>query len=193
MPLPLEVTYESGRTQLITLPAEVWKLDSEKYSKMLVSEDAVVRVELDPFREIADADRTNNMYPPEIMEGRFQVEPRATRRNPMQSARAEQGRLGMKEIARRLGVRIIPRWVDLEDKSSPMSSATVLLEGIAPQDLKDPWGVPLGLELSSASQLGDNDVILVISSDGPDQEADTRDDIAIEILANGMILDARKE
>ena len=193
MPLPLEVTYESGRTQLITLPAEVWKLDSEKYSKMLVSEDAVVRVELDPFREIADADRTNNMYPPEIMEGRFQVEPRATRRNPMQSARAEQGRLGMKEIARRLGVRIIPRWVDLEDKSSPMASATVLLEGIAPQDLKDPWGVPLGLELSSASQLGENDVILVISSDGPDQEADTRDDIAIEILANGMILDARKE
>jgi hypothetical protein len=193
MPLPLEVTYEDGRTQLITLPAEVWKLDSEKYSKMLVSEDAVVRVELDPFRQIGDADRTNNMYPPEIMAGRFQVEPRDERRNPMQSARTEQGRIGMKEIARKLGVRIIPRWDALENHDSPMASATILLEGIPAENLQDPWGDPLALELSSSPHPGENDVILVISSAGPDRKPDTRDDITIEILANGVVQDARKE
>ena len=46
---------------------------------MFVGTSPVARVILDPYRELADADRTNNAYPPEVIQGRFGITPRSTR------------------------------------------------------------------------------------------------------------------
>jgi hypothetical protein len=65
--------FEDGTTQEVRLPAEAWRVDSTKFSKMVVTEKKVVRFELDPHRETADADRNNNYFPPELEPTRFEV------------------------------------------------------------------------------------------------------------------------
>jgi hypothetical protein len=73
MPIIFLMEFEDGTTQEVRLPAEVWRVDSTKFSKMVVTEKKVVRFELDPRRETADADRNNNHFPPELEPTRFEV------------------------------------------------------------------------------------------------------------------------
>ena len=195
MPLPLEITYADGSIEAITIPVEAWKMNPETYSKMLVSEQPVVKVELDPVRQLADADRTNNMYPPEIMAGRFQVYPDSDRRNPMQQARGEKGRPEVENNARRLGSILSKRWSELDVRTSPVKSAGVLLDGIPDELLKDPWDQPIAIELSSNDDIepGSKVVMATIRSIGPDGEPGTRDDIELIIRAEGSIADAPRE
>jgi hypothetical protein len=162
---------------------------------MLVSEQPVVKVELDPVRQLADADRTNNMYPPEIMAGRFQVKPDGARRNPMQQARGEKGRPDVEKNARQLGRILSKRWSELDVRTSPVKLAGVLLDGIPDELLKDPWDQPIAIELSSSDDIepGSEVVMATIRSIGPDGESGTRDDIELIIRAEGSIADAPRE
>ena len=89
MPVPLTVTYESGDTESFRLPAEVWRQDPRVVSKLLVTREPITRVEIDAQFEIADADRTNNVFPPEIDDQRIRIRPEQDRPNPMQKDRDE--------------------------------------------------------------------------------------------------------
>lgn len=195
MPLPLEITYADGSIEPITIPVEAWKLNPEAYSKMLVSEQPVVKVELDPVRQLADADRTNNIYPQEIMAGRFQVNPDGPRRNPMQQAQGETGRMDIERNARQLGRLLSTRWEGMEIRESPVKSAGVLLEGIPDKLLTDPWDQPIAIELSSSDGIepGSRSVIATIRGVGPDGESGTRDDIELIIRADGSVTNAPRE
>jgi len=73
MPIIFMMHFEDGTTQEVRLPAEAWRVDSTKFSKMVVTEKKVVRFELDPHRETADVDRNNNYFPPELEPTRFEV------------------------------------------------------------------------------------------------------------------------
>lgn len=63
MPLPLMITYADGEEERIDIPAEIWRYDSKSVTKMLMREKRIESIELDPRREIADADRSNNYFP----------------------------------------------------------------------------------------------------------------------------------
>ena len=89
MPLPLEVHYEDGTSELLRLPAEIWARNSERVTKLLVSESPVARVVLDPYQELADSDVANNAYPPLPKESRFKLFQREKKKNPMQEAQEE--------------------------------------------------------------------------------------------------------
>ena len=195
MPLPLEITYADGSTEQMTIPVEAWKLNPETYSKMLVSEKPIARVELDPVRQIADADRTNNMYPPEIMAGRFTIQPDRARSNPMQQARGESGRRELEKNTLALGELISTRWAEMDVRNSPVKSAGVLLESVPDLLLQDSWGQPIAVELSSSDDIapGTKAVIATIHSIGPDGESGTRDDIELLIRADGSVADAPRE
>jgi hypothetical protein len=73
MPIILEFKYTDGSTEVIYLPAEIWKMHSDKISKVFVSKKELQEVVLDPFLETADTDRDNNYYPPRKEPSKFEM------------------------------------------------------------------------------------------------------------------------
>jgi hypothetical protein len=63
MPLPLRFTFEDGTTKDVLIPAEIWRADPEKVSKVFLETKKVVSIELDAQHQIADAVRSNNAFP----------------------------------------------------------------------------------------------------------------------------------
>ena len=88
MPVVLRVVYDDGEVKVMRLPAELWKRDSRRTSKLLVSTKKVVSIELDPNLEIADADRSNNEWPARPEELRFTLE-KDEKKNLMQRLKEE--------------------------------------------------------------------------------------------------------
>jgi len=84
MPLILEITYEDGAVEDLYIPAEIWRKDNENVSKMIVADQPIEKIVLDPRFETADIDTTNNTFPPEPVRSRFDLEKREDRPNPMQ-------------------------------------------------------------------------------------------------------------
>ena len=72
-PLPLRFTFEGGTTKDIMIPAEIWRRDNQKVTKLFVETRKIVSVELDPRHQIADAVRTNNAYPQRSTPSRLDV------------------------------------------------------------------------------------------------------------------------
>ena len=73
MPVILHVTYEDGSEQVIRLPAEIWKQNSEKCATQIITDKPIKQFELDPYRETADANRNNNFFPAQLEPTRFQT------------------------------------------------------------------------------------------------------------------------
>ena len=90
MPTPviMRITYQDGTQEEYRMPVHVWRKNNKKTTKLIQSEQPLYKVELDPFRETADADLSNNQFPPVIQEKLFEVVPNTTPpQNPMQKAR----------------------------------------------------------------------------------------------------------
>ena len=73
MPIIIELTYADGSTERKVYPAEVWKSNSEKVSKVILSTKKLVGVNLDPNLETADVDRSNNYFPAKVEPTRFEM------------------------------------------------------------------------------------------------------------------------
>lgn len=90
MPIIVLLTLEDGSTKEVRLPAEIWRVDSTQCDTLVITDQPVVKFELDPFRETADVNRDNNHFPPVLEPTRFQLY-KAQRRggddNPMAQAR----------------------------------------------------------------------------------------------------------
>lgn len=63
MPVLLEFQFEDGSTENIEVPAEIWRMNENKVSKMFFFDKKVVAVQLDPHLETADTDIENNSFP----------------------------------------------------------------------------------------------------------------------------------
>src|SRR5438045_9598529 len=76
------------------IPAEVWSKDEKGVTRVFVKDKEVDEVKLDPMRETADIDESNNTWPKEIVQTKFQVFKAAQQggrnqpqpNNPMQKA-----------------------------------------------------------------------------------------------------------
>ena len=87
MPIILEFEYADGSTHIERIPAEIWRFDQETITKTFPSEKEISKITLDPYRETADVDTSNNTYPPQPKVDRFDLfkdSRRRTRDNPMQ-------------------------------------------------------------------------------------------------------------
>lgn len=73
MPVILSFTFADGSTQVIRIPAEVWLRSEERFSKVFTFDKEVVNVELDPYLETADTDRSNNYWPERNIPSRFEL------------------------------------------------------------------------------------------------------------------------
>ena len=72
-PLPLLITNADGSTELVMIPAEIWRRDHKAVTKMLIRGQAIASVELDPRHETADADFSNNFFPSRIRKSRIEL------------------------------------------------------------------------------------------------------------------------
>ena len=73
MPVILEWTYKDGTKEYEKIPAQVWRKNEKAVTKVFIKNKEVASVKLDPMRETADIDESNNIWPKEIVQTRFQV------------------------------------------------------------------------------------------------------------------------
>jgi hypothetical protein len=89
MPLIIKVNYTDDSSEVIRIPAEVWRSKEEVITKVFILEKEVVSFQLDPYLETADTDLYNNSWPRRAQPSRFDLfEQRKMRmqqrENPMQ-------------------------------------------------------------------------------------------------------------
>ena len=63
MPLIVEFTFEDGTKQVERIPAQVWRLNENKVTKLFITTKKATGIKLDPDRETADIDISNNTWP----------------------------------------------------------------------------------------------------------------------------------
>ncbi|MDW7692357.1 M1 family metallopeptidase [Flammeovirgaceae bacterium SG7u.111] len=73
MPVILEFTYKDGSTEIKRIPAEIWRKNSEKITKVFTSTKDIESIVLDPFLETADTDLENNYWPKKELPSRFEL------------------------------------------------------------------------------------------------------------------------
>lgn len=97
MPLIIQFNFEDGTSEVKRIPAEIFRLNDQKVSKVFALAKPVVSVELDPQEETADTDRENNFFPRKAVPSRFELFKQSgggrwsggSGMNPMQKAKAE--------------------------------------------------------------------------------------------------------
>ena len=90
MPVIIEWTFEDGSKQLETLPVDIWRKNEDSFKKVFVKDKVVKEIVIDPYKQTADIDESNNMYPLKEVPSRFQVFKKhksVDTPNPMQKAK----------------------------------------------------------------------------------------------------------
>ena len=93
-PVIVEWTFEDGTTEIDRIPVEIWRKNEQKFNKVFMKEKEVTAIRIDPYRETADIDESNNNWPVREMPSRFQVYKRNKmnkKPNPMQKAMEKKG------------------------------------------------------------------------------------------------------
>lgn len=63
MPVIIEWSYKDGTKEIERLPAEIWRTNEQKITKVFVKDKEVTNVVIDPLKETADIDTNNNAFP----------------------------------------------------------------------------------------------------------------------------------
>jgi len=95
MPLIIEWTFTDSTKQVDRIPAQIWRMDEGSVTKLFMKNKEVASVKLDPMRETADINESNNSWPRVPEATRFQVfkarqqaiRGQSTGQNPMQNAK----------------------------------------------------------------------------------------------------------
>lgn len=73
MPIIIEWTYKDGTKEIERIPAQVWRKNESHLTKVFIKDKEVASIKLDPNRETADIDESNNSWPVVQSENRFEV------------------------------------------------------------------------------------------------------------------------
>ncbi|HEY6977911.1 MAG TPA: M1 family aminopeptidase, partial [Chitinophagaceae bacterium] len=63
MPIIVQWTFTDGTKEIDRIPAQIWRKDENHLNKVFLKDKEVVSVQLDPYRETADIDESNNNWP----------------------------------------------------------------------------------------------------------------------------------
>ncbi len=72
-PLVLEIELKSGKKYIERIPAEVWRYNSKKLTKLIVTDEPMVSLVQDPYWETADIDVSNNAWPRRVTQSRLEL------------------------------------------------------------------------------------------------------------------------
>lgn len=93
MPVIIEWEFEDGTKEIDRIPVEIWRKNENSFKKVFMKTKEVKAIRIDPFKETADIDESNNNWPVRELPNRFQVfkqhkfEPAP---NPMQKAKKKE-------------------------------------------------------------------------------------------------------
>ena len=73
MPVIIEWTFEDGTVEVERVPAQIWRLNENEFTKVFVKDKVATSIIIDPYNEIPDIDRSNNEWPVREMPTQFQV------------------------------------------------------------------------------------------------------------------------
>jgi hypothetical protein len=88
MPVVMQITWADGSVEELRLPAEVWMDDSTRFTKLVVAEQEIQKIVVDPHVEMADANPDDNTWPRRAVEATFQLQSPERDPNRMQDERA---------------------------------------------------------------------------------------------------------
>jgi hypothetical protein len=71
MPVVIEWTYKDGTKEIEKIPAEIWRLNEQRVTKVFVKDKEVLNVMIDPNMETADIDIEDNIFPKVEQGSRF--------------------------------------------------------------------------------------------------------------------------
>jgi hypothetical protein len=83
MPLPLRLEYTDGTVEERLIGADLWRHNTEKCTKLIMTAKELKSVTLDPRDEMADCDLENNVWPRRAVKSKFQLFREAEDKNPM--------------------------------------------------------------------------------------------------------------
>jgi hypothetical protein len=63
-PIVVEWTYKDGSKEIEKLPAQIWRYNESQVTHVFVKDKEVANVVFDPFKQLADVDVENNVFPP---------------------------------------------------------------------------------------------------------------------------------
>ncbi len=72
-PLPLKLYFADGKTEELVVPAEIWRRNSERVTKLIVRDDRIESIVLDEAHQTADADYSDNAYPQKMVSDRLSL------------------------------------------------------------------------------------------------------------------------
>jgi hypothetical protein len=73
MPIIIEWTYTDGTKEVERIPAQIWRKNESHLTKVFAKDKEVASIKLDPYRETADIDESNNSWPVVKTESKFEV------------------------------------------------------------------------------------------------------------------------
>ncbi len=73
MPIIIEWTYKDGSKETDRIPAQVWRLNEKSVVKSFMKDKEVASIKLDPMKETADIDETNNSWGTIAAPSKFQL------------------------------------------------------------------------------------------------------------------------
>jgi len=97
MPIIVEFTFVDGTKTIDRIPAQIWRLNEKNVTKFYVQNKEVASIKLDPMRETADIDESNNYWGKMPPPSKFQLfkqraaaaRGQSTGTNPMQVAEGQ--------------------------------------------------------------------------------------------------------
>jgi hypothetical protein len=72
-PLVLEIQLASGKKTIERVPAEVWRYNPKKITKLIITDEPMVSLVQDPNWETADTDTGNNAWPRKLTPSRLEL------------------------------------------------------------------------------------------------------------------------
>lgn len=72
-PLPLLITNADKSEEFVMLPPEIWRRNHWWVTKMMIRDQAITSLDLDPRHETADVDFSNNQFPNRIQRSRIEL------------------------------------------------------------------------------------------------------------------------
>ncbi|GAO43557.1 hypothetical protein FPE01S_02_06620 [Flavihumibacter petaseus NBRC 106054] len=98
MPIIVEFTYTDGTTEVDRIPAQIWRKNEGKVTKVYAKDKEVKSIKLDPMRETADINESNNTWGTIAEPSKFQLyklkqntRGQSTGITPMQKAQEKKG------------------------------------------------------------------------------------------------------
>lgn len=63
MPIIVEFTFADGSKETEKIPAQIWRKNENHVTKLFITHKSAVTIKLDPMKETADIDESNNVWP----------------------------------------------------------------------------------------------------------------------------------